>query len=80
MDVKKRLDIQWILLQFFLMMLAEDIFFFTAHYALHQPFFYKIHKIHHEYNISISLAGLHFHFLEFFATQSLSTMISMRLA
>lgn len=80
MDVEKRMDIRWILLQFFLMMLAEDFFFFSTHYALHQPYLYPFHKIHHEYTNTVSLAGLHFHPLEFFITQSISTLFSIKLA
>lgn len=60
MHPDSRLGIKWILLQFFLMMLMEDLVFFTTHYALHQPFLYKYHKIHHEYTTSVSIAGLHF--------------------
>jgi sterol desaturase/sphingolipid hydroxylase (fatty acid hydroxylase superfamily) len=40
----------------------EDFFFFTTHALLHTEFLYKhVHKIHHEYNTTVSLAGLHFH-------------------
>lgn len=80
MDSSNRLDIQWILLQFFIMILIEDFVFFTTHYALHKPSLYKYHKIHHEYTTSISLAGLHFHYIEFFFTQSLSNLACMKLA
>lgn len=33
--------------QMIIMHCLEDFFFYTAHWALHQPLFYKYHKIHH---------------------------------
>ena len=39
-----------------LFMLAEQITFYAVHRLLHTPPFYWIHKQHHEYNVTISLA------------------------
>lgn len=62
------------------MMVIEDFIFFTLHRLLHTPALYKYHKVHHEFNNTVSIAGLHFHVVEFFLIQSLSFLINMRLA
>lgn len=62
------------------MMIIEDFIFFSFHILLHQPYFYKFHKIHHEYTTSVAVAGLHFHVVEFFFIQSVSFLINVRLA
>ena len=47
-------------------MLIDDILFFIGHYALHLPMFYaRIHKLHHAWNYTTSIAVLHLHPLEF---------------
>jgi sterol desaturase/sphingolipid hydroxylase (fatty acid hydroxylase superfamily) len=43
--------------QIFLFMIVEDFVFFLAHAALHLKQLYWIHKKHHEYNVTISLAA-----------------------
>lgn len=65
--------------QILLMMLIEDFIFFTFHRLLHTPTLYKYHKVHHEFNTTVSIAGLHFHVVEFFLIQSVSFLINMRL-
>jgi sterol desaturase/sphingolipid hydroxylase (fatty acid hydroxylase superfamily) len=45
------------------MLIFEDIIFFSSHWLLHQPFLYKFHKVHHEYTTTVSIAGLHSHFI-----------------
>lgn len=50
-----------VLPQFLIMHCFEDLFFFTSHWLLHQPFLYKYHKVHHEYTTTISTAGLYSH-------------------
>jgi len=46
--------------------IVEDFFFYWTHRILHHPKLYPyIHKIHHEYNITISLAAEYAHPLEF---------------
>lgn len=62
------------------MLLVEDFTFFWSHWAFHHPLLYKFHKIHHEYNITVSTAGLHFHFLEFFISQIVAAKIYMSVA
>jgi sterol desaturase/sphingolipid hydroxylase (fatty acid hydroxylase superfamily) len=48
------------------MYFLEDLIFFTSHWLLHRPFLYKhVHKIHHEYNTTVAIAGMHFHVAEF---------------
>ena len=61
------------------MTLIEDFTFFTFHYLMHQPILYPFHKVHHEYSTTVSIAGLHFHVIEFLLIQSLSTMINFKI-
>lgn len=43
-------------------LLCEEVMFFYAHWALHQPIFYsKIHKIHHQFTAPIALAAIYAH-------------------
>ena len=76
MDMSKAPELFEMIPQFILMMFVEDTFFFFTHWSLHQPVLYKIHKIHHEYNTTVSIAGLHFHPIEFFITQSVSALLN----
>ena len=52
--------------QFFFFLFVEDIAFYWSHYLLHQPQFYWIHKKHHKYNVTITLAATYAHPLEYF--------------
>lgn len=63
-DVK--VPVWWIaLLQLGFMMLMEDLLFFTAHYIMHQKYFFKkYHRIHHEYRESIAIATHYVHYVE----------------
>ena len=57
----------WVIVkQFIFFQLVEDFTFYWSHRFLHHPKLYWIHKKHHEYNISISLAATYAHPLEFF--------------
>lgn len=53
------------LLQFIFFMFVEDTVFFWSHYMLHRPQFYWIHKKHHEYNITLTVASTYAHPLEY---------------
>ena len=47
-------------------MYVEDIGFSIAHRILHQPFLYKhVHKVHHTFTQTVSIAGSHTHPIEF---------------
>ena len=53
-------------LQVVFCVIIEDFFFYIFHNALHTSLIYpKIHKIHHEYKVPISISALHVHPLEF---------------
>ena len=65
--------------QILLMMFLEDLFFLSFHWLLHQPQLYKYHKVHHEFSTTVSIAGLHFHPIEFFLIQSVSSLMNMRI-
>ena len=45
-------------------MLAEDFTFYMMHSTLHNPKLYWIHKSHHEYNRTISIAAEYAHPIE----------------
>jgi sterol desaturase/sphingolipid hydroxylase (fatty acid hydroxylase superfamily) len=58
------------------MMLMEDFSFYWLHRFLHLSFIYPfIHKIHHEYNNSISLGSEYAHPIEFIFSNILPTSI-----
>ena len=47
-------------------MIVEDAFFYQSHRLLHSTWMYKsIHKIHHEIDITFSLAATHTHPVEY---------------
>jgi sterol desaturase/sphingolipid hydroxylase (fatty acid hydroxylase superfamily) len=47
-------------------MVVEDFTFYWSHRLLHTPFLYKnFHKIHHEYNTSVSIASVYAHPIEY---------------
>jgi sterol desaturase/sphingolipid hydroxylase (fatty acid hydroxylase superfamily) len=59
-------------------MIIEDFFFFFGHYFLHQNrYFYKLHKIHHEYTECTSLAGEYAHIFEFILTNTLPSILGI---
>jgi sterol desaturase/sphingolipid hydroxylase (fatty acid hydroxylase superfamily) len=58
-------SVQKTLLINFIWLIVEDISFALAHRALHTPFLYKhIHKQHHSYTATISIAALYTHPIE----------------
>jgi plant 4alpha-monomethylsterol monooxygenase len=65
---------------FVVFQIMEDILFFASHRLLHTPFFYRFHKIHHEYNTSVTPAGLHSHVVEFLISNTLTTGIYVQLS
>jgi sterol desaturase/sphingolipid hydroxylase (fatty acid hydroxylase superfamily) len=65
-DVETFPDTWEILKQIFFFMLVEDFLFYWHHRMLHHPKIYPyIHKIHHEYNITVSISAEYAHPLEF---------------
>jgi len=65
--------------QIFLFMIVEDFIFFMTHAALHQKFLYWIHKQHHEYNVTVSLAAEYSHPIEFVLANMIPTGLGFRL-
>ena len=52
--------------------IIEDFCFYWSHRILHLPWLYKqIHKVHHEYNMTISAAAEYAHPLEYLIGNSL---------
>jgi sterol desaturase/sphingolipid hydroxylase (fatty acid hydroxylase superfamily) len=45
-------------------LLAQELTFYWAHRIIHHPKLYWIHKQHHEYNVTISLAAQYAHPIE----------------
>lgn len=65
-------ELQETILQIGIFILIEDFCFYWSHRVLHIPFLYKrIHKTHHEYNVSISAAAEYAHPLEYLLGNSL---------
>lgn len=49
------------------------------HALIHQKKFYWIHKMHHEYNISVSIAGLYVHPIQYIISSTLSTTLGYKI-
>lgn len=65
-DLESFPEIKEILSQLLFFMFTEDFMFYWGHRFLHIPKIYPyIHKIHHEYNITVSIAAEYAHPLEF---------------
>ena len=54
-----------IFLQFMFFLFMMDMSFYWSHRLLHHPKLYWIHKQHHQYNITITLAATYAHPIEF---------------
>ena len=55
-----------IICQILFFIIVEDASFYWSHRTLHTPYFFsKIHKVHHEYYNSISIAAIYAHPLEY---------------
>jgi sterol desaturase/sphingolipid hydroxylase (fatty acid hydroxylase superfamily) len=85
-DLKMRFDIEtfpetWeILKQILFFMLVEDFLFYWHHRMLHHPKLYPyIHKIHHEYNITVSISAEYAHPLEFILGNLIPTNIGPKI-
>ena len=57
----------------------EDLGFYWTHQMLHKPQFYWIHKTHHEYNITLTIASTYSHPIEYFFSNVLPTGYSYHL-
>ena len=54
-----------VLMHLVVFLFFEEVMFFYAHWALHQPVLYsKIHKIHHQFTAPIALAAIYAHPIE----------------
>ena len=63
-----------IIWQLLFCVIIEDSVFYWTHSLLHHPFFYKrIHKVHHEYNQSVSFGAEYSHPLEYVFGNIIST-------
>ena len=52
--------------QYYFCTMIDDFVFFTTHRLLHTPFWYKhVHKLHHQYNQSVSICAEYAHPIEF---------------
>jgi len=50
-------DTKTIIWQFMFFLILEDFFFYLGHSTLHRPQFYWIHKRHHEFNTTVTIAA-----------------------
>jgi sterol desaturase/sphingolipid hydroxylase (fatty acid hydroxylase superfamily) len=64
-----------------LVIIMEEILFFSIHKILHIPFFYKnIHKIHHRWNHPVGISATYAHPLEHLFSNLLPIIISSKIA
>jgi len=55
----------WLLVEFAVFIVVEEIGFYYCHRLLHHPRIYKhIHKVHHEWTAAISIIGIYCHPIE----------------
>jgi sterol desaturase/sphingolipid hydroxylase (fatty acid hydroxylase superfamily) len=73
MNFEDRPDLLTTFWQFMLFMLVEELSFYVIHRLLHTPSLYWIHKQHHEYNVTISLALVYAHPLEHIAANLITS-------
>ncbi|CAM9767626.1 unnamed protein product, partial [Heterosigma akashiwo] len=53
-----------------------DFWFYTTHWILHQPPFYKrFHKVHHRFTAPMAISGLYVHPVEFVFESQLSVIL-----
>jgi sterol desaturase/sphingolipid hydroxylase (fatty acid hydroxylase superfamily) len=69
---------QTIIWQFFTFMVVEDCITTFTHTLLHSPKLYWIHKKHHEYTTTISIAAEYAHPIEFILSNSIPTIIGFK--
>jgi len=80
MDIDNTPSVIQMLPHFIFFQIMEDIMFFGAHRLLHFPFLYKFHKVHHEYKVTVTIAALHSHLIEFLISNALTEAVYMQLA
>ena len=71
-EIKQLINASPFILQLFIIILAADIFQYTAHRLYHEvPFFWRFHSVHHSAKNMDWLAGSRQHILELIATRCL---------
>lgn len=68
-----------LLWQFSFFLIVEDVMFYFSHLLLHQPGWYWIHKYHHEYRQTISLAAHYVHPIEYVLAGTLPSSLGFQL-
>lgn len=64
MDMESIPEVKTMLWQMVLFLLVGEVSFYFIHSILHNPRFYWLHKLHHEYNVTIALAVQYAHPIE----------------
>jgi len=68
------------MIHFVWMFMMEDFLFYWSHRLLHIPYLYKkIHKVHHESTVTISLSAIATHPLEYFLGNLMPTQLGIML-
>lgn len=65
--------------QFAFFLMVEEVTFYFAHLLLHNPKYYWIHKKHHEYNITVTLAAEYAHPIEHLLANTICTGLGFKL-
>lgn len=72
-------DTKTLIWQFMFFLLMEDLFFYLGHSTLHRPQFYWIHKRHHEFKTTVTIAAEYAHPLEHIFGNSFPTFIGYKI-
>ena len=62
-----------------LSLLIGDAIFYSTHRLMHHPWFYKYHKLHHNFSKPHMFAGVYAHPVEFIISNHLAMMIPFKL-
>jgi len=64
-DLRTLPEFHWVLIEFAVFLLVEEVAFFYSHRLAHHRRFYKyVHKVHHEWTAPVGLTALYAHPLE----------------
>lgn len=54
------------IINFFMLKVLTDIFFYICHRLFHTKYFYKFHKVHHEIKAPVGISAIYAHPLDFY--------------
>lgn len=78
MDLESIPSVGTMMWQITLFMMASELLFYWMHRVVHHPKLYWIHKQHHEYNVTITLAAQYAHPIEHIFANSIPVGIGYK--